>query len=69
MFGCGPLILAAKRLLRATDHRSKTTMPEETIQKPLIMMHDRVVLISDKKARKHSKDENQFESPLSLERG
>src|SRR4029079_11275927 len=61
VFGCDPLILAAKSLQRAMDHRSKITMPEETIQKLLIMMHDRVVPMPDQKARKRSEDENQFE--------
>jgi hypothetical protein len=43
------------------DHRSKITMPEETIQKLLIMMHDRVVPMPDQKRAKQSEEDNQFE--------
>lgn len=61
VFGCDPLILAAKRLQRAMDHRSKIVLPEEVIIRLLVMMHDRVIPMPDSKTRKRSAEEDQFE--------
>ena len=61
IFGCDPLLLAAQRLKRAMDHRSKITLPEDVILKFLVMFHDRCIPMPDQKARKRGAGEDQFE--------
>lgn len=61
VFGCDPLILAAKRLQRAMAPQSKVVLSEETIQKLLIAIHDRVVPMPDQKRAKAAAGDEQFE--------
>src|SRR5262245_44590267 len=55
IFGIDPLLLAAQRLKRAMDHRSKINLPEEVILRLLVMMRDRVVPMPDPKTRKRGR--------------
>ncbi len=60
VFGCDPLILAAKRLSRAMHPLSKIELSEEAIQKFLIALHDRVVPMPDQRQAKKNSDDHQF---------